>query len=86
MGICERITNEAMMKDSPMQQIDSQSEVGRSICKIETPKKVGTGFFIKLYKNGKPLFSLMTNEHIVEKDMIEEKETIEVYYDNQKKK
>ena len=28
----------------------------------------------------------MTNEHVVEKDMIEEKETIEVYYDNQKKR
>ena len=56
MGICERITNEAMMKDSPMQQIDSESEVGRSICKIETPKKVGTGFFIKLYKNGNHYF------------------------------
>ena len=28
----------------------------------------------------------MTNEHIITKDMIEKKETIEVYYDNQKKK
>ena len=28
----------------------------------------------------------MTNEHIVEKDIIEKKETIEVYYDNQKKR
>ena len=47
--------------------------VCRSICKIITPKKAATGFFIKLYKNDEPLFSLMTNEHIVEKDMIEKK-------------
>ena len=32
------------------------------------------------------LFTLMTNEHIITKDIIEKKETIEVYYDNQKKK
>ena len=28
----------------------------------------------------------MTNEHIIEKEMIEKKEEIEVYYNNQKKR
>ena len=54
-----------------------------SICKIIFSKKIGTGFFIKLYKGNKPLFLLMTNEHIITKDMIAKKEEIEVYYNNQ---
>ena len=57
--------------------------VCRSICKISYPNNVGTGFFIKLFKNGKPLFLLMTNEHVITKNMIENKQTIDVYYDNQ---
>ena len=80
-------TNEELIPGSEMHTVNSCIyEVCRSICKIITPKKVGTGFFIKLYKNDKPLFTLMTNEHIISKDMIEKKETIEVYYDNQKKR
>ena len=79
--------NEVLIPGSEMYPIDScLYEVCRSICKIITPKKVGTSFFIKLYKNGKTLFSLMTNEHVVERGMIENKETIEVSYDNQKKR
>ena len=67
-------TNEKLIPGSEMHTVNSCIyEVCRSICKIITPKKVGTGFFIKLYKNDEPLFSLMTNEHIVEKDMIEKK-------------
>ena len=52
--------------------------VCRSICKISYPNGVGTGFFIKLFKNGKPLFLLMTNEHVITKNMIENKQTIDV--------
>ena len=70
-----------------MYPIDSYLyDVCPSICKIIYHNKVGTGFFIKLYKNDKPLFSLMTNEYIITKNMIEKKEEIEVYYDNQKKR
>ena len=94
MGICgeERNkrkdrTNEELIPGSEMHSVNScLYEVCRSICKIIFPNKVGTAFFIKLFKNDKPLFTLMTNEHIITKDMIEKKETIEVYYDNQKKR
>ena len=60
-------------------------KVGPSVCRISTPNKVGTGFFIKLFKDGKPLFLLMSNEQIITKDIISKKEEIQVYYDNQKK-
>ena len=79
--------NEILIKDSTMYPIDSYLyDVCPSICKINFSNTTGTGFFIKLYKNDKPLFSLMTNEHIITKDMIEKNEKIEVYYNNQKKR
>ena len=84
MGICgeERNkrkdrTNEELIPGSDMHSVNScLYEVCRSICKIITPKKVGTGFFIKLYKSDKPLFLLMTNEHIITKDMIKKKKKL----------
>ena len=84
MGICgeERNkrkdrTNEEIIPGSEMHSVNScLYEVCRSICKIIFPNKVGTAFFIKLFKNDKPLFTLMTNEHIITKDMIEKKKQL----------
>ena len=79
--------NEILIKDSNIRPINScLFDVCPSICKIIFSNTIGTGFFIKLYKNDEALFSLMTNEHIITKDMIEKKEEIEVYYNNQKKR
>ena len=79
-------TNEILTPGSNMYTVNPYLyAVCRSICKISYPNSVGTGFFIKLFKNGKPLFLLMTNEHVITKNMIENKQTIDVYYDNQTK-
>lgn len=78
-------TNETMTDGSSIHQVNSfLYEVCPSVCKIIISNLIGTGFFIKLYKGDKPLFILMTNEHIIGKAMIEKKEKIEVYYNNQK--
>ena len=61
-------------------------DVCPSICKILYSNKKGTGFLIKLYLKDAPLFCLMTNEHIITKEMIENNDEIEVYYDNQKER
>ena len=83
----EKRKDEVEIDGSNIHQIDSfLYEVCPSICKIFVLNKVATGFFIKLYKDNKPLFLLMTNEHIIKKEMIEKKEEIEVYYNNQKKR
>ena len=80
-------TNEILTPGSNMYPVNPYLyKVCRSICKIIYPNNVGTGFFIKLFKNGKPLLLLMTNEHVITKNMIENKQTIDVYYNNQKKK
>ena len=93
MGICDNPNKkeekkpEVEIDDSSIHQINSfLYDICPSICKIIFFNKVGTGFFIKLYKANKPIFLLMTNEHIIEKEMIENKQEIEVDYDNQKKR
>ena len=56
------------------------------MCKIISNKAIGSGFFIKLYKEEEELFCLMSNEHIITKEMIERKEIIDVYYKFEKKR
>ena len=87
--VCESInnknirTNEVITDASAIHQVNLLFEVGPSVCKIIVSDHIGTGFFIKLYKENKPLFVLMTNEHVIENDMIEKKEKLLIYYNNQ---
>ena len=68
---------EVWIKDSNIRPINScLYDVCPSICKIIFSNTIGTGFFIKLYKSDKPLFLLMTNEHIITKDMIKKKKKL----------
>ena len=54
----------------------------KSVCKIITnDEKIGTGFFIKLYRNNKEFFCLMTNEHVITRELINLNEKIIIYYD-----
>ena len=79
----ERI-NEDIIKNSKIEKIDKcLYKVTKSICKIITSKNAGSGFLIKLYKGNKPFYCLMTNEHVIRKEIIELKEKIEIYYDNE---
>ena len=57
----------------------------KSLCKIEYNDKIGSGFFIKLEKKNEDFFCLITNEHVITKDMIEKKEKITFYYDSEEK-
>ena len=81
--------NEVEIKDNPIKEIDIDlHEVIRSICKILYDDKCGTGFLIKLYKDEKELYCLMTNEHVITKEMIDSNKNIyviNVYYNYQKK-
>ena len=87
----KNIKKEVLNDDSDINSIDScLYEVIKSVCKIFYTKGTGTdkgtGFFIKLFRHNNPLFCLMTCEHILTNEIIENYKTIEVYYDNQKKK
>ena len=87
MGVCDTLrkeVNEVEVVGSDLKEIDiNVSKVIPSICRIKIQNKNGTGFFIKLYKNDKELFCLMTNEHVIEKKSISDNETIYIYFDSE---
>ena len=58
----------------------------KSVCKIIKNNLSGTGFLIKLYKNNKDFYCLMSNEHVIKKEFIDSKEKIEIFYDGQNKR
>ena len=58
------------------------SYITKSICKISVQNVFGSGFLIKLYKNGEDFFCLMTCGHVITKDIIEQGRNISFYYDS----
>ena len=82
---------ESLINGSEIIQINSYLySICRSICKIIYSYNgnyvIGTGFLIKLFIREKQLFCIMSNEHIIKKEIIDKNMMIEVYYDNQRKK
>ena len=55
----------------------------KSICKISNQNKISSGFLIKLFKKDKDFYCFMTNNQIISKEMINKKEKISFYYDNE---
>ena len=80
--------NEYEINGSKIKKINScLYEVCKSICKIFiNNNKICSGFLIKLYKGDNEFYCIMTNEHLITKQMILSNEIIEIYYDNQKKR
>jgi hypothetical protein len=75
-GVNECLTN------NPLNKIDKNIyTVIKSVCKIKHSKGQGSGFLIKLKKDEKDFYCLMTNEHVVKKEKINNKEKITIYYD-----
>ena len=98
MGVCESGNNEqredpnkigkpeSIQQGSEMHQINVPIvEASKSVCKVITPKDIGSGFLIKFFKDQQDFFCLMTNEHVITKELIEKKETITFYYDSESK-
>jgi len=69
----------------PLHSFKSLAKVAKSICKIFIDDKLGSGFFIKFFKQKKDFYCLVTNEHVITKKMIKDKKKIDVYYDNEDK-
>ena len=79
-------TNEVEIKNSDIKEINPYlHEVCKSICKIKYKNHFGTGFFIKLFLDGKLLSSLMTNNHVIFTEKNELNENIIVQYNFEKK-
>ena len=86
----ENRINEIKMQKSELNSVNILYDACKSTVKIitKTGLNVGmaSGFFILLEKNNKPFHCIMTNEHVITKEMIESQKYIEIYYDNQHKK
>ena len=76
------ISPEAIIKNSTIYMLDpSIARVSKAICKIESQNKIASGFLIKLFKEEKEFFCLMTNEHIITKEMVSKNSNSNFYYD-----
>ena len=81
--------NEVKIAGSKIEEIDLSIlglyKACKSVCKIlykisDNEYKKGTGFFIKLYKGEKELYCLLSNEHVITKELIEFKAIIDIIY------
>ena len=81
-NIENNLIKEVKIKDSELKSLNYNiNKVSPSICKIITNTFVGTGCLIKLNINNNILFCLLTNEHVVDREMIKNKENIKLKYD-----
>jgi hypothetical protein len=82
----DRKNEELIMNSNIIQINNSIYDVCKSICKIIINSKVATGFLLKLYKRDEPFYCLMTNEHVITHDMVDNEEELEIFYDNQRRR
>ena len=62
------------------------TSISKSIVKINCHNKMNKGFLIKFFKDDKEFFCLMTGgEKIISQEMINKKEEIKFFYDNESK-
>ena len=79
------IKNELIISPDNFYILDeSIAKTSKSLCKIiVSPNKMSSGFLIQLFKGEKKFYCLITNEHVITKEMIEKKITVDIYYDSQ---
>ena len=80
------IIEEVLISDS-LNRTPSTDEINpnikQCICKIRYSNKGGTGFFLKFEINEQYFFFLISNQHVITKDIIKKKEKIQIDYDNE---
>ena len=86
MGVCNSETNRGTNERENINPADKKIiKVNRSICKIISNTSNGFGFLIKLNINNNHLFCLMTNEHVIKRETVKNKENIKIKYDCESK-
>ena len=79
------IINEININDNKLIKMNNIYNICKSTVFIKYNKKTGSGFFIKFSKINKPFYCLMTNEHVINSQMILNKEEINIRFDNKKR-
>ena len=79
---------ECMLETSPLIKIDRNiSNVSKSICKIKIETslgtKYGTGFLLRFSIDQESFYCLVSNEHVISKDIINNENNIYISYDSE---
>ena len=79
---------EYMLVNSPLIKIDSDiSYVSKSICKIKIETSLGTiygtGFLLRFSIDQESFYCLVSNEHVISKDIINNENNIYISYDSE---
>ncbi len=85
MGVGDSRYNQGLIQGSQLITIPKSIMALKSICKIKTSTQMSSGFLLKLFKKEEDFFCLITNEHVITKEMISNKDKIEFYYDDENK-
>ena len=81
----DEIQNEILINGNNLIPMNNILKLCKSTVRIILPNKgEGSGFFIKFLRNKKDYHCLMTNEHIISEELIEQKSEIAIYYNNLK--
>ena len=69
--------NEGIIPQSNIIQFQiSKLKATRAICKINSYPKISSGFLVKLFKNEENFFCLITNERIINREMVNQRKKI----------
>ena len=79
------IKNEVIISPEGFHSLDTSiTQSSKSLCKILVSfDRMSSGFLIQLFKGQKEFYCLITNEHVITKEMIDKKIKIDIYYDSQ---
>ena len=58
----------------------------KALCFIKTQGTLGSGFLIRLFKGTQNFFCLITCEHVIKKEMVNQRQTIKFFYDSLNRK
>ena len=79
-----KIINEVLINNNII-QMDNLYDICKATIKIMIKNRIGSGFFIKIERNNKILYCIMTNQHIIDSNMIKNKDELIIIYENEKK-
>ena len=81
----DEIIDEVLQNNSEIHNIPNIPKISKGTVKIEFNDRKASGFFLKFQRNKKPFHCLLTNQHVITSDMVNNKETITIKYDNENK-
>ena len=77
------LNNKTINPNQGLQKLDRHiAYVSKSLCFIDDQKNFGSGFLLKLFRGDQKFDCLITCEHIVKREMIKNRKTINFFYDS----